>query len=266
MISVLYEDQHLIVVEKPAGIESQSARGFEEDMVSRIRIHIHKLSTKKSTAFSTGQPPYVGVIHRLDRPVRGVMVYAKTKKAAALLSAQVQEGKMRKRYRAVVCGKPVDNSGTYVDFLLKDCKINCSRIVDKSADGGKLSRLNYRVVDTREIEADGKGAIGKGAADTGTADAAAAQKELLSLVEIELLTGRHHQIRVQMAGHGTPLYGDAKYGNSPAAGPLALCAVELVFSHPITGKEMKFNIQEKGGAFDLFRGSSSEERPSADGL
>ena len=189
MLSVLFEDSSLIVVEKPAGIESQSARGFEEDMVSRIREHIHKLSPKKSTESSNGQPPYVGVIHRLDRPVSGVMVYAKTQKAAAFLSRQVQEGKMKKIYRAVVCGKPVDNSGTYVDFLLKDQKINCSRIVDKSTDGGKLARMNYHVVDSIEVK-DEKAGEGL---------------QVLTLVEIELLTGRHHQIRVQMGGHGTPL-------------------------------------------------------------
>lgn len=236
MLSVLFEDSSLIVVEKPAGIESQSARGFEEDMVSRIREHIHKLSPKKSTESSNGQPPYVGVIHRLDRPVSGVMVYAKTQKAAAFLSRQVQEGKMKKIYRAVVCGKPVDNSGTYVDFLLKDQKINCSRIVDKSTDGGKLARMNYHVVDSIEVK-DEKAGEGL---------------QVLTLVEIELLTGRHHQIRVQMAGHGTPLYGDRKYGKSPSAGPLALCTVRLKFVHPLTGKEMSFSMKEKGGAFELF--------------
>ena len=243
MISILYEDRDLIVAEKPAGVESQSARGFEEDMVSLIRKHlqnnIHKLSPKKSTPVSTGEPLYVGVIHRLDRPVRGVMVYAKTKKAAALLSRQVQEGRMKKVYRAVVCGQPVDNCGTYVDFLWKDGKNNVSRIVDKSEAGGKEARLNYRVVDTKAA-----------------GNLLPQQPEApLSLVEIELLTGRHHQIRVQMAGHGTPLYGDSKYGDSKKslwAGPLALCAVRLSFFHPATGKEMCFEIKEKGGAFDLF--------------
>lgn len=232
MISILFEDQDLIVVEKPAGVESQSARGFEEDMVSMIRGHIHSSIHKLSPKGSGKEPPYVGVIHRLDRPVRGVMVYAKTKKAAALLSRQVQEGSIKKIYRAVVCGKPVDNCGSYVDFLLKDGKNNTSQIVDKSVNCGKLARLNYRVVDTKTVGG-----------------------QILSLVEIQLLTGRHHQIRVQMAGHGTPLYGDAKYRGqniSLPAGPLALCAVRLSFSHPITGKNMTFEIKEKGGAFDLF--------------
>ena len=231
MLKVLYEDDEILVVIKPAGVESQAAKRFAPDMVSEVKKHL--VINKSCTP---GKEPYVGVIHRLDRPVGGVMVYAKTQKAAALLSRQVQEGKMKKIYRAVVCGKPVDNSGTYVDFLLKDRKINCSRIVDKSADGGKLARLNYRVVDSREVKEEKTGG----------------GSQVLTLVEIELLTGRHHQIRVQMAGHGTPLYGDSKYGKSPAAGPLALCAVRLSFVHPITGKEMRFSMKETGGAFDLF--------------
>ena len=237
MLNILYEDETVLVVWKPVGMESQSGHGFDADMVSEIRRYLstgkpvdnHKLSTKSVE-------PYVGVIHRLDRPVSGVMVYAKTQKAAAFLSRQVQEGKMKKIYRAVVCGKPVDNSGTYVDFLLKDQKINCSRIVDKSTDGGKLARMNYHVVDSIEVK-DEKAGEGL---------------QVLTLVEIELLTGRHHQIRVQMAGHGTPLYGDRKYGKSPSAGPLALCAVRLKFVHPMTGKEMSFSMKEKGGAFELF--------------
>ena len=101
MLNVLYEDRDLIVVWKPVGLESQSSRGFGADMVSEIRRHIHKFSPKSGE-------PYVGVIHRLDKPVSGVMVYAKTKKAAAALSAQVSAGKMSKTYLTVVCGKPVD--------------------------------------------------------------------------------------------------------------------------------------------------------------
>ena len=147
MITVLYEDSDVIVVEKPAGVESQSARGFEPDMVSRIRTHIHKLSPTPSPK-STKHPPYVGVIHRLDKPVRGVMVYAKNQKSAANLSAQIQEGKMRKIYAAVVCGKPVDNQGAYVDYLLKNQGNSGSEIVDNSVDGAKRAELTYRVLST----------------------------------------------------------------------------------------------------------------------
>ena len=139
MLSILYEDNHIIVVIKPDGLESQSGKSFAPDMVSEIRKHlashpqdIHKLTKETSTASKYPQPPYVGVIHRLDRPVSGIMVYAKNPKAAASLSTSLQQGKIEKWYQAVICGKPVDNNGTYVDYLKQDKKNNCSRIVDKS--------------------------------------------------------------------------------------------------------------------------------------
>lgn len=239
MFTILYEDQDIIVAEKPAGLESQSARGFAPDMVSQIRTHIHKLSPKQSTA----APPYVGVIHRLDKPVRGVMVYARNRSAAANLSAQLQAGKMKKIYAAVACGKPVENHGVYVDDLLKNGKSNMSRIVDNSVDGGKKSELSYWLLDTK-----------RGGMLTPE------QPEMeLSLLDIVLVTGRHHQIRVQMAGHGTPLFGDNRYGNEESCGkagdrrPLALCARQLAFAHPVTGEKLTFEIQPAGGAFDLFK-------------
>lgn len=241
MISILYEDSDVIVVEKPAGVESQSARGFEPDMVSRIRAHIHKLSPNCSPK-STNNPPYVGVIHRLDKPVRGVMVYAKNQKAAANLSAQIQAGTMGKIYAAVVCGKPVDNHGAYVDYLLKNLENNRSEIVDNSVDGAKRAELFYRVLSTEKA--------GKWMAENPEME--------LSLLDIELVTGRYHQIRVQMAGHGTPLFGDNRYGNCRSGGkggprrPLALCARQLTFVHPATGKEMTYEIKPSGGAFGLF--------------
>ena len=118
MLSILYEDNHIIVVIKPDGLESQSGKSFAPDMVSEIRKHltshpqdIHKLTKETSTASKYPQPPYVGVIHRLDRPVSGIMVYAKNPKAAASLSTSLQQGKIEKWYQAVICGKPVDNNG-----------------------------------------------------------------------------------------------------------------------------------------------------------
>ena len=203
MLSILYEDNHIIVVIKPDGLESQSGKSFAPDMVSEIRKHlashpqdIHKLTKETSTASKYPQPPYVGVIHRLDRPVSGIMVYAKNPKAAASLSTSLQQGKIEKWYQAVICGKPVDNVGKYVDYLLKDGKTNTSRIVDKSAAGAKRAELEYQILEEKE---QGDGAV-------------------RSLVEIHLHTGRHHQIRVQFAAHGTPLVGDTKYG-APAAAP-----------------------------------------------
>ena len=131
-------------------------------------------------------------------------------------------------YQALVCGKPVDNVGKYVDYLLKDGKTNTSRIVDKSVAGAKRAELEYQILEKKEQE-------------DGT---------VRSLVEIHLHTGRHHQIRVQFAAHGTPLMGDTKYGAPAAASvgrarrePLALCAVRLSFLHPVTGKRMEFSTK-----------------------
>ena len=223
MLNVLYEDQEIIVVVKPAGVESQAAKKFAPDMISEIKKHmvINKLCTP-------GKEPYVAVIHRLDKPVSGVMVYAKTKKAAAALSEQVQNRKMDKYYEAVVCGKPVNNVDNYVDYLKKSVDGNYSQIVDKGENEAKRAELSYELLKTIE-----------------TADG------VLSHVRIHLLTGRHHQIRVQFSGHDLPLYGDGRY-NPQFVGkrdPLALCAVSLAFNHPTTGKRMEFSMKPSGGVF-----------------
>ena len=212
----------------------------------------------------------MGVIHRLDKPVGGILVFGKTKEAAGALSKQVSGHQMEKKYLAVICGKPVDNFGTYVDYLWKDGKNNISKIVDKGITGAKKAELSYEVLKT----IDGK--------------IAGMPETELSLVRISLKTGRHHQIRVQMAHHGTPLYGDMKYGvpvgtakldkkenadqgTMKAAGnrnmpgirtagnmgsgreSIALCASSLTFFHPVTKKEMTFEIEPVGGAFQLFQ-------------
>ena len=139
MLSVLYEDSDILVAVKPAGVEAQAARGFARDMVSEIRRYlaaqarnpqnIHKLNPLSSKGQGKSQPPYVGVIHRLDKPVGGILVFGKTKEAAGALSKQISEHQTEKRYLAVVCGKPVENFGTYVDYLWKDGKNNISKIV-----------------------------------------------------------------------------------------------------------------------------------------
>lgn len=239
MIRILYEDDQIIVVWKPAGMESQSSRGFGADMVSEIRKHIHISSTKISPQ---GGAPYVGVIHRLDKPVSGILVYAKTKNAAAALSKQVAEGKMEKKYLAVLCGKVDKNVDNFVDYLLKDEKMNCSRIVDKGINGAKRAELGYQVLERAETEAYGE----------------------LVLAEITLKTGRHHQIRVQMAGHGMPLWGDNKYnpvfcGESEVQDrksrrvPVALAACSLAFRHPLTGKTMLFKKMPENEIFRIFQ-------------
>lgn len=225
-MNVLYEDEQIIVVEKPVGMESQSSGTFEPDMVSEVKKHRTLLSPKR-------EEPYVGVIHRLDKPVGGILVYAKTKKAAGALSKQVSGNKMGKRYVAVVCGKPVDNSGKYVDYLWKDGKRNISVIVDKGRTDGKRAELSYEVLGELETEAG-----------------------LLCLLEIKLESGRHHQIRVQMAGHQIPILGDLKYNSlgRTLGGQKypALCAWKLSFFHPADGRKMEFSIKPTGAAFGLF--------------
>lgn len=234
MIEILYEDKELIVVKKPVGMESQSASSFAPDMVSEIRKHIHNQYPKAGE-------PYVGVIHRLDKPVGGVMVYARTKRAAAALSRQVQAHEMRKVYKAVVCGNIVDNVENFVDYLLKDSRNNMSNIVEKGITGAKRAELRYRVIGRLE------------------------KPELLTLVEVELSTGRHHQIRVQFAGHGFPLWGDNRY-NPAFAGKrekhresVALWAWRLTFIHPVSGEAMTFEAEPEGRVFALFSGGQMEE-------
>lgn len=237
MIKIIYEDRDVIVVEKPVGMESQSSRKFEPDMVSEIKKYLStNISTKPQSLSTKSRELYVGVIHRLDKPVGGVMVYAKNKKAAAALSKQAADGTMKKIYKAVVCGKLVDTVGNYVDYLLKDGKNNCSQVVDKGRAGCKKAELNYRVLSVLE------------------------KAEPLSLVEVELVTGRHHQIRVQFAAHETPLWGDNKYnprwnGDLPdrRSGSLALAAVSLSFYHPVTGKWMEFTTEPQNEIFSRFQ-------------
>lgn len=226
-LNILYEDEDILVVEKPVGMESQSAKSFQPDMVSEIKKHINTLSPKAGE-------PYVGVIHRLDKPVGGVMVYAKTKGAAEDLSKQVSGHQMKKKYLAVVCGKPVENSGTYVDYLWKDGKNNCSKIVDKGIKDAKPAELHFRIVDSRKKE-----------------------EEEYSLLEVTLETGRHHQIRVQMAGHGTPLWGDRKYNprfqSGSAGGNVALFAYSLTFFHPASKKKMTYTAKPRGEWSEIFQ-------------
>lgn len=219
-MKILYEDRDILVVKKPAGIESQSSRGLEADMVSMIKNYLYRSQRQ-------GKEPYVGVIHRLDKPVGGILVYAKTPKAAKDLSSQIQEGKMEKKYMAVVCGKPEQEQGNYIDYLLKDGKTNTSRIVPEKTQGAKRAELFYEIIKQGQ----------KNEMD-------------LFLISILLKTGRHHQIRVQFAGHGTPLFGDRKYGGEGRE--LALFACQLSFFHPKSGQKMVFHEEPEGEGFDIF--------------
>lgn len=219
-MEIIYEDQQIMVCYKPAGIPVQSGRVGAMDFVSMVKNELAKRS---------GSEPYLGLIHRLDQPVEGLIVFAKTKKAAASLSAQAAGDEMVKQYLAVTCGYPGEEEGTLEDYLLKENKGNSSRIAGKEEKGAKKAVLSYRTLEKKE---------GK------------------TLLEITLHTGRHHQIRVQTANAGFPLYGDTKYNpefqNNAAHIFPALCAARLCFIHPKNGKKMEFTITPHNPVFQEF--------------
>lgn len=222
---ILFEDQDIIVCHKPAGIATQTARVGQADMVSELANYL------KAACPNCKKPLYVGVIYRLDQPVEGILVFAKNREAAANLSRQAAGDSMTKEYLAAVYKESVPRAGELTDYLLKDGRTNVSRVVPSEVKGAKEARLSYEILSEEP---------------SGTA-----------LVKIRLYTGRHHQIRVQMANAGMPLLGDRKYAGEAAAAvslqlgirELALCAYRLSFTHPKTGKRMQFEIRPEGTAF-----------------
>lgn len=220
---ILYEDKHIIVCRKKAGIPVQSARIGVSDMENSLKTY---LCQKKA-----GGSVYVGIVHRLDQPVEGVLVFAKTPGAARELNRQISGGQVGKFYLAVTKGKPPAYSGMLEDWLKKDGRTNMSFVVPKGQNGAKRAKLSYHVCQKTKLS-------------DGT------EKYLM---EIQLDTGRHHQIRVQMANAGMPLLGDRKYNpEEKEEVSLGLCAERLVFVHPVTGKKMEFSVCPEGNAFDSF--------------
>ena len=204
MIKVLYEDNHLLVVEKPVNILSQGDNTSDDDMVNLLKKYLKEKYNKPGNVF-------VGLVHRLDRPVGGIMVFARTSKAAARLSEQVRNKTFKKTYNAVVIGN-INKEGKLKDYLLKDEKKNIVK-VDKN---GKEAILNFKKLDF---------------------------KNNMSLVEINLETGRSHQIRVQMSHYGYPLFGDQKYNKTSKVGEqIALFAKKIEFIHPTTNELLTFEL------------------------
>ena len=217
-MEILFEDAAVIVVVKPRGMLSEYSER-EPSVITELEEH------------GTLYP-----VHRLDRAVGGVMVYAKTKRAAATLCAAVQEGWLSKEYVAVVSGVPTPAEGEMRDLLFKDAAKNKSFVVDRARKGAKEAILRYAVRDTREW-----------------------QGRTLSRVDVALVTGRSHQIRVQFASRGYPLFGDGKYGSREKAPYLALFAAALSFPHPTTGKQLRFCAPAPNGLpWDAF-GSAAYE-------
>lgn len=283
---ILYEDKDIIVCHKPAGIATQTARLGQRDMISEVANYLAAASAADG---KLNKPPYVGLIHRLDQPVEGILVFAKNQRAAGELGRQITANQMEKYYYAVAAlsrdnngvdtpnktstinepnvpnetnavyitdarSKIIDKEGanvpneldeiTLINYLCKDGRSNVSTVVTKEQNGAKRAELRYKIVERipsiSNLES------------FGDMD--------LALMRIKLITGRHHQIRVQMSNAGMSLLGDYKYADSKTRKlseltgqkQVALCAYELIFSHPITDKRMSFNIKPEGGIFQNF--------------
>ena len=207
-LNVIYEDNHIIVVEKPVNIPSQGDKTGDVDMLTIIKEYLKEKYNKPGNV-------YLGLIHRLDRPVGGVMVFAKTSKAAARLSEQVRDKVFKKKYLVIANGKFDKETGVLSDYLLKNERKNMSRVVSEGTKNSKYAELDYEIL---KYDAELN----------------------LSVLKINLHTGRHHQIRVQLSSRNHSIYGDQKYGGRGHGKQICLWAYELTINHPITKEEMTF--------------------------
>ena len=211
-LKVIYEDNHLLVVEKIPNILSQADNTKDVDMLTLCKNYVKEKYNKPGNVF-------MGLVHRLDRPVGGVMVFARTSKAASRLSDQVRTRTMKKTYQAVVNGR-CEKSGEYVDYLLKDSRKNMVSVVDKNKAGAKKAALSFRTLGTEYLKKN---------------------RGEFSLVEIDLHTGRPHQIRVQFSSRNHALFGDQRYSDKSKVGEqIALWATKLELIHPTTKEKMVF--------------------------
>lgn len=222
-MDILYEDDDIIVIHKPSGLSTQTSRVGEPDCVSELKIQLH-------SEHPDAEEPYLGVVHRLDQPVEGILVFAKNPQAAAVLSRDVQNDRMRKEYLAVIYSENAVPSGTVQlsDYMVQDNILNISRICSSSEKGAKKAVLTYEKLNDRMLMGmDGGYPV--------------------HLMKIHLITGRHHQIRLQMSNAGMPVLGDNKYGYVPEGyrGPLCLAAYNLELRHPGTGRAMEFTIESE---------------------
>lgn len=235
---IVYEDQDVLVIQKPAGLATQTAKVGQQDVVSELKNYL---------ATQSGGEPYLGIIHRLDQPVEGLLVFAKNKRSAASLTAQLSGGKesgagtLNKHYYGVFCGKAKKERGELVDDIYRDS--SGKALIMESNAGGKDPRakraiLQYHILQEKKV-----------------------QEVTFSLAEIHIDTGRFHQIRAQMAHGGMCLLGDVKYGDAASRAiseqlnirNVALCAFCLKFVHPVTKENLSFQVKPQGAAFSYFQ-------------
>lgn len=217
-LKIIYEDNHIIVVVKPPNVLSQKDITDDTDMTTIIKQYLKEKYHKPGNV-------YLGLLHRLDRPVGGVMVFAKTSKAAARLSKDIKNHCFEKRYLAVIDGYLEKDEGMMKDYLLKEKNGNT---IVSTKEEGKYAELSYRVLQKRK-------------------------EENKTLVEIQIKTGRHHQIRVQFASRGYPLCGDQRYGKQDKT-QIALFAYYLKFYHPVKKNWLEFKVFPSDGSYwSLFK-------------
>lgn len=229
-LNVIYEDKDILVCFKPAGVATQTASLSSQDMVSMIKNYLAKQTKEKS--------PYVGVIHRLDQPVSGLLVFAKNQKAAAVLSKEIQDGTANKDYIACCSGILEKKTGKLTHYIMKDPVTKLAKTLDENTflklqEEKKEESAGYKkAILTYEVEK---------------------EEDNFSIIKVHLQTGRFHQIRAQFSNIGNSLLGDGKYGSNISKevsmkkriNKIALCANHLVLKHPITGKEMEFTLDKK---------------------
>lgn len=209
-LNILHEDNHVIVVLKPQNVPCCEDESKDKDLLNMLKEYIKEKYSKPGNV-------YLGLVHRLDRPTGGIMVFAKSSKAAARLSEQMKNGDFEKKYYAVVVGKPKEEKATLTHYLKKNAVNNMVYVCPPTVEGAKMAELDYNLIES---------------------------KEGLSLMDIRLHTGRSHQIRVQMNAIGCPVFGDMRYGGEKAKkGYLSLWAYYLSFSHPVSKERMVFRVQ-----------------------
>ena len=258
-IAYLYEDDDILVCVKPAGMATEGSQLGCMDLVSALKTHLVRERKKycrqnsEIVRANTSQP-YLALIHRLDKPVEGILVFGKNKKAAADLTRQLQSHKMQKDYLAVVVGTLQQTEGKCTDYLLRDHESGEVTIAGENIPQAQKAELTYQVIAQNTLP--------------GKTDAAGIET-VLSLVQIHLLTGRFHQIRAQMEHLGTPILGDHRFGDEKARllakeigeDMVALCSYRLGFRHPVTHKEVVYQITPSGVSFRMF-----QDRMQAEGV
>ena len=220
-MKILYEDKYLLICEKPVGVESQLSSSGKENMLSLLSAYRQ----------ARGEDGYIGLVHRLDTATGGAMIYSKREDLTGKLSSLVQSGDYKKTYLAVVHGVPEKEIGEMRDLLFHDKRRNKSFVCDKKRQGVKEALASYRLLESVERE----------------------NGEKISLVEVELITGRTHQIRVQFASRRMPLVGDGKYGSRDNKATCALWSHKVEFTHPVTKKRIEvISLPDSSYPWDKF--------------